>query len=147
MTFGWQPKHWQEGRFGIGILLTRIYSKCMYQCVLCMCECSDDRQMKATGRFHGPLFHPSVRSASSCPARNKQCHWPLSSTDAPLRSQTHTQCRPTRSYHAVLAPYQRKTHSRLIRQWISEARGVIQTVKVSRGVGHWTHSHTELNDW
>lgn len=104
--------------------------------MLCLCcdECSDDRQMEAAGCFLRPLFHPFVRSTSSFPARNKLCHWPLSSTDAPLRSQTHTHCQPTRSNHAVLAPYQRKIHSCWVEPVNLRSTRVIQTVKVSLGV-------------
>lgn len=85
---------------------------------------SNDRQIKAATHASRPLFHTFARSVSSCPARNKQCHWPLSSTDAPLRSQTHSGSRPDPD-HDVLAPYQRKIHTHLLReqsQWICWGR-------------------------
>lgn len=107
-----------------------------------MCQCMDDKQMKAAGRVHGPLFHTFVCFKSFFPARNKPCHWPPSSTAGPLRSQTHTPCQPPWSNHAALAPYCSKIHCCLIHEWrcwTSEAHGLFKLLRSGDG-GNWFHT-------
>lgn len=118
-----------------------------------MCQCMDDKQMKAAGRVHGPLFHTFVCFKSFFPARNEPCHWPPSSTAGPLRSQTHTPCQPPWSNHAALAPYCSKIHCCLIHEWrcwTSEAHGLFKLLRSGDGKTDFTqaqwlmhrHSHT-----
>lgn len=89
--------------------------------------------------FHRPLFYPFVRSVSSCPARNKQCHWPLSSTDK------HEQCQPTWSWSRCISP-QPEWNAYLSHMWV-EPVNLLTSVEVSWGWGtKSTLSQTRMCD-
>lgn len=99
-----QSRHFAAHSYRANIYMC--YHVCVCWCELYVCVClvvgMTDRQMKCGGCFHRPFLHPFVRSVSSVPARNQQCHRPLSSADAPQRSNTHTHY--TQYTHSVSKP-------------------------------------------